>query len=435
MVKIIIESRESGKTVAAVIRERLQIPWSEARKIILQRIIRYNQQPVTQDAMRVKIGKILEIPVHLFRKNNKNEIEDGQNPNNSSTASTTTKKSNTTTNFNKSKPSPLESFPLESSSLESSSLKSTPKDRSNQTASKKEITHQNSRKNPSLINREEHKTSLEKKKQQSKYEFPEELEPKIVYVDDDLVVINKPTGITTMRHEEEAKEFGLKGKKYLPYTALDRVAFLLGVGRDRIYAVHRIDRDTSGLVVFARTNEVKIDLEKQFRSHEVERRYLALVHGKPDDQKIVSWFVDDRGDGRRGSASKEIQDPKTISGKKAITHISTKATWGEISLVECSLETGRTHQIRIHLGEIGCPICGEKIYNRPVHGKPYYPLLPGANRPFLHSFSMQLYNNSLWPLFGNYLSLANLEQLPVTPLDIEQCENCFRCVLQGEIKI
>ena len=89
-------------------------------------------------------------------------------------------------------------------------------------------------------------------------------------------------------------------------------------------------------------------------------------------------MIDDRGDGRRGSANQ----PGT--GKRAVTHVAIVEELGDHTLVECRLETGRTHQVRIHLGENGTPLCGESVYDRPLHGKPL-PDGSGAARPMLHA--------------------------------------------------
>jgi 23S rRNA pseudouridine1911/1915/1917 synthase len=132
------------------------------------------------------------------------------------------------------------------------------------------------------------------------------------------------------------------------------------------------------LVVFARDVQAERNLGKQFRGHTIDRRYLAIVRGQARSEKIESMLVDDRGDGRRGS---------TITpglGKRAVTHVKVLETIGNYSLVECRLETGRTHQVRIHLGERGTPICGERIYDRPIHGKPI-PDDSGAPRLALHA--------------------------------------------------
>ncbi len=145
----------------------------------------------------------------------------------------------------------------------------------------------------------------------------------------------------------------------------------------RLRAVHRLDKDTSGLVVFALLSGAERELGKQFRAHTVGRRYLALVRGQAQNARIESNLLRDRGDGRRGSNS-------SGEGQHAVTHVKVIEELGDYTLVECRPETGRTHQIRIHLGEQGTPLCGEQVYDRPPHGKPL-PDGSGAPRPMLHA--------------------------------------------------
>jgi 23S rRNA pseudouridine1911/1915/1917 synthase len=133
--------------------------------------------------------------------------------------------------------------------------------------------------------------------------------------------------------------------------------------RPRLRIVQRLDKETSGLVVFARTVEAERGLGMQFRKHTVTRRYLTVVPGIVTAQTIRSVLVPDRGDGRRGSTT------MTNTGKEAITHLSVEETLPGYTLVSCRLETGRTHQIRIHLAELGHPVCGESVYNRKAHGE------------------------------------------------------------------
>lgn len=201
----------------------------------------------------------------------------------------------------------------------------------------------------------------------------------IVYADDAVVVVNKPAGLTTMRHREEAAEFG-RGRRFLPKTLADLLPAALGAPGRAVIAVHRIDRDTSGLVVFARTRDAGEHLTKQFRKHTAERRYLALTRGAPTAGRVESVFVPDRGDGRRGTS----RDLLTEDGKLAVTHVKVLEQFGRFAAVECRLETGRTHQVRIHLGEAGTPLCGERVYDRPLNGKPL-PDGSGAERPMLHA--------------------------------------------------
>src|SRR3954454_22765984 len=157
--------------------------------------------------------------------------------------------------------------------------------------------------------------------------------PVLVYSDDSIAVADKPPGLTTMRHAEEAAEFGERGQKYLPTTLADLLPAMLGRPGKAVRAVHRIDRDTSGLVVFARSRPVEEHLTEQFKAHTVERRYLALVRGRPKAGPIESQLVRDRGDGRRGSGP---------DGQRAVTHVKVLEQFGDYALVECRLETGRT---------------------------------------------------------------------------------------------
>lgn len=203
----------------------------------------------------------------------------------------------------------------------------------------------------------------------------------IIYQDDAVVVANKPAGFTTMRHASEAAEFGARGKTYLPKTFADWLPILLGEPGRKLIPVHRIDRDTTGLVVFARNKTAAEKLMEQFKKHNVERRYWALVRGTPKSTRLESFFVEDRGDGRRGSSSTDQP------GKKAVTFVKVIEQWPGFALVECRLETGRTHQVRIHLGEAGTPLCGETVYDRPINGAPF-PDKSGATRPMLHALRL-----------------------------------------------
>ncbi len=128
----------------------------------------------------------------------------------------------------------------------------------------------------------------------------------------------------------------------------------------------------------SRNAKAERDLMEQFRQHTVERRYLALVRGQPKAGKIESTIVRDRGDGRRGSSTAEGD------GQRAVTHVKLVEALGNYALIECRLETGRTHQVRIHLGEAGTPLCGEHVYDREVNGKPVADG-SGTQRPMLHA--------------------------------------------------
>lgn len=206
----------------------------------------------------------------------------------------------------------------------------------------------------------------------------------IRHIDEHLIVVEKPAGIPTVRHPAEL-EWEEKRRVLVP-TLDDLVLHQIGAefpkkgqGRKpRLRIVHRLDKETSGLVVFARTVEAERGLGSQFARHQVLRRYLALVGGSFPKRTMRTFLVRDRGDGRRGSTRVEGQ------GKEAITHVEPVETLPKHTLLSCRLETGRTHQIRIHLSEMGHPVWGEKVYDRHAGGELYPHACPGPHL-FLHA--------------------------------------------------
>jgi 23S rRNA pseudouridine1911/1915/1917 synthase len=207
----------------------------------------------------------------------------------------------------------------------------------------------------------------------------------IRFIDTHVVVVEKPAGISTMRHPAE-NSWSTKRRALVP-TLDDLVLRQTGVplGKrgpgpwSRLRVVQRLDKETSGLLVFARTVEAERGLGRQFKAHTVMRRYLALVPGNLSARTIRSHLVRDRGDGRRGSGR------AADSGKEAITHIDVVERLPGYTLLSCRLETGRTHQIRIHLAESGHPVCGEKVYTRKLGTKDQEPDVSGAPRLALHA--------------------------------------------------
>ncbi len=202
---------------------------------------------------------------------------------------------------------------------------------------------------------------------------------RVRFVDAHIIVVDKPAGLTTVRHASEKAELGRARQKFLPPTLVDLLPGVLPpkerIGRLR--AVHRLDKETTGLVVLTRTAAAETHLGLQFRAHTIERQYVALVRGRARKQRIESILVRDRGDGRRGSGTGS-------DGQQAITHVEVLEKLGDFTLIGCRLETGRTHQVRIHLGEQGTPLCGDHVYDRPIHGQPA-PDTSDAKRPLLHA--------------------------------------------------
>jgi 23S rRNA pseudouridine1911/1915/1917 synthase len=222
---------------------------------------------------------------------------------------------------------------------------------------------------------------------------------KIRHLDEHLVVVEKPSGIPTVRHPAE-RTWSLRRKALHP-TLEDMVPRLIAEREHRrrkgppprLRVVHRLDKETSGLVVFARTVAAERGLGKQFHAHSVARRYLAVIPGYLPPQRIATRLVRDRGDRRRGSTA------LPGVGKEAVTHIDVAERLRGYTLLWCRLETGRTHQIRIHLAEKGHPVCGEKVYNRDARGN-VRPDQSGAPRLALHATELGF----LHPVSGERLS-------------------------------
>jgi len=203
---------------------------------------------------------------------------------------------------------------------------------------------------------------------------PEEAD--VVHVDAQLIVVSKPSGVSTVPYEgqeqQQADTLDARVRRWL-----ERRPGAASRGRrPELGVVHRLDKETSGLVVFARTWLAKQRLSSQFRKHTVERRYLAIAHGDVRSWTAHSFLLENRGDGLRGSA----RGTPGPAAREAITHVERVEGLGGATLVSCRLETGRTHQIRIHLSEAGHPLVGEPVYVRGYPG----PLLE-APRLMLHA--------------------------------------------------
>jgi 23S rRNA pseudouridine1911/1915/1917 synthase len=213
---------------------------------------------------------------------------------------------------------------------------------------------------------------------------PKAADVAVEHCDEEVVVVNKPSGMTTVRHPEERnwpsrrKQVQPTLDELMPRLVQRHLRLPPNAKLERIRAVHRLDRDTSGLLVFGRTEHAERELGKQFRLHTVHRRYLAVVPGRIEAQRIESRLVLNRGDGKRGST----QAP--TGGQVAVTHVKPVEFLVGYTLVECRLETGRTHQIRIHLSELGHPVAGDKVYRKPIDAPPI-PDHSGAPRLALHA--------------------------------------------------
>jgi 23S rRNA pseudouridine1911/1915/1917 synthase len=197
----------------------------------------------------------------------------------------------------------------------------------------------------------------------------------VVYADAQVVVVAKPPGLSTIPYDgTESDTLEARVRAWL-----ERKRLVPRGQRPTLGIVHRLDKETSGLVVFTRTWLAKQALSSQFRHHTVHRLYLAIANGDVPARTLRSFFVENRGDGLRGSRRGTGRKAPT-DGREAITHVARIEPLALATFVACRLETGRTHQIRIHLSESGNPLVGERVYVRGFQG----PLLE-APRLMLHA--------------------------------------------------
>jgi 23S rRNA pseudouridine1911/1915/1917 synthase len=211
----------------------------------------------------------------------------------------------------------------------------------------------------------------------------------LVYDDAHVVVIDKPSDVNSVPYED--RETG---------TAMDLIR---GAWRRQgksattvaLHIVHRIDRATSGLLMFAKSKKAEQGLAAQLRAHTMERTYRCVAHGVMTSRRIESYLVQDRGDGLRGSTTRLEQ------GKRAVTHVEVQEVLRASTLCAVRLETGKTHQIRIHLSEAGHPLVGEQVYIRDYEnagGK-----LLTAGRLMLHAATLGFEH----PITGERVALSS----------------------------
>ncbi|MBN1991709.1 MAG: RluA family pseudouridine synthase [Anaerolineae bacterium] len=202
---------------------------------------------------------------------------------------------------------------------------------------------------------------------------PELMPLDIVFEDDDLVVLNKPAGLVV--HPAHGHAAGT-----LVNALLARYPDLAGLREAdagvRPGLVHRLDRDTSGLMIVARTPQALQHLRRQFKTRAVEKTYLALVFGRPEAPAGVIDVPLGRDPRHRQKFA-----PRP-GGKPARTHYRLREDFGRYSLLEVGLETGRTHQIRVHLAWLKCPVVGDPVYGRQKNAL-------GLKRQFLHAWRLR----------------------------------------------
>jgi len=224
----------------------------------------------------------------------------------------------------------------------------------------------------------------------------EEIALDIVYEDDDLAIVNKPAGM--MVHAGAGATEDARNRGTLVNALLHHFGSLSGVsGELRPGIVHRLDRATSGLMVVAKNDEAHRRLAKQFSSREVHKTYLALVHGWPKkDTGTVRSSIS------RDSQKRTRMTTRRPGGREAVTHyvVTRKidSPYGKFALLEVKIETGRTHQIRVHMSSLGHPVVGDALYGAPAEIRSQsnkrrdagMPAGIALDRNFLHSASLEL---------------------------------------------
>ena len=194
------------------------------------------------------------------------------------------------------------------------------------------------------------------------YNEAQDIPLRIIFEDEHLLVVDKPAGLVV--HPAAGNRDGTLVNALLHHCG-DSLSGIGGVARPGI--VHRIDKGTSGLLVVAKTDVAHEGLARQFAAHSIERRYLAIVNGVPKKSEGVV----DAPLARSAANRKKIAIVEGSRGKRAVTHWRRIEVLREAALVECRLETGRTHQVRVHMASIGHPLVGDPVYGRTgkAHGK------------------------------------------------------------------
>jgi len=199
---------------------------------------------------------------------------------------------------------------------------------------------------------------------------PEDVPFEVLFEDEDLIVINKPAGLVV--HPAPGHSSGT-----LVHGLLYHCDDLTGIGgEERPGIVHRLDRDTSGCLVVAKNDAAHKDLVRQFKERDVKKEYIALVWGRPEPARGTVRTLIGRDPHHRQKMSARVR-----SGREAVSHYEVVQTFGDISYVRVKIETGRTHQIRVHMAHLRNPVVGDTMYGRARQ----HPLNELISRQMLHA--------------------------------------------------
>ena len=224
---------------------------------------------------------------------------------------------------------------------------------------------------------------------------PQAIALDVAFEDDQLIVVNKPAGMVV--HPAAGNPDGTLVNALLHHCR-GQLSGIGGVARPGI--VHRIDKDTSGLLVAAKTTAAHEGLAAQFADHSIHRRYLAVCGGHPSPAAGTVAGRIGRSDQNRKKMA--VLSPDAKRGKEAVTHYRTEKALNDSSLLECRLETGRTHQVRVHCASIGHALLGDPVYGRtPQKLRPVLKRL-GFARQALHAASLGF----IHPASGEYMEFS-----------------------------
>lgn len=206
----------------------------------------------------------------------------------------------------------------------------------------------------------------------------------IIYEDNDIIVVNKPKGMVV--HPANGNPDGTLVNAILAICKNS----LSGIGGElRPGIVHRLDKDTSGLIIVAKNDNAHINMSEQIKERNVKKTYIALVRGNvPEEEATINMPI-----GRSTKDRKKMAVTK--NGKQAITHFKVLKRYSKYTLLEIKIETGRTHQIRVHMAEIGYPVVGDAVYS---NGKNEF----GIEGQMLHAYKLEF----MHPITNKHMELT-----------------------------